>query len=163
MPCSSPTPASNPCAHTHSAPNSRTPCSTHASSRSPKGGGGRESLSRPPALPHSRPWGCTPRPACLAANAEGEKGPGPPNSSDACCFLPRTPFPRCVRGDKESRGRTRRGSRAAPPPPPSRIARGAPEVRPTYVRPDAVGPLGWQNSFKKNFKKKRGDCVGRQR
>lgn len=117
-----------------------------------------------PARPHSRtPALGAARQGQRASRAtqKGREAPAPPNSSDACCFLPRTPFPRSVRGDKRAGdAHTLRFTRCSSTPPPSRIARGAPEVRPSYVRPDAAGPLGWQNSFKKNFKKKGGTVLG---
>ena len=111
-----------------------------ASPRSPKGGGGARAS---PARPHSRapgPWGCTPRPACLAATRKRGRAPAPP--------IVRTHVALFRTASMETAGDAHREVRALlPPPPQSRIARDAPEVRPTYVRPGAAGPLGWRKSF----------------
>lgn len=69
------------------------------------------------------------------------------------------PFPH-VRGDKESRGRTIVRFASLPP---SRIARGAPRGAPDVMYVPALrGALGGKILFKKNLKKKKGVCVGRQ-
>lgn len=163
MPCSSPTPASNPCAHTHSAPNSRTPCSIHASSRSPKGGGGRESLSRPPALPHSRALGAARQGQRASRQTQkGRRAPAPPIVRTQVVFFHEPRFRAASVEAREPGTHALRFTRRSLLPP----RRGSPAVRPRCARrmyvPTLRGPLGGKILLKKTLKKG-GDCVGRQR
>ena len=110
-----------------------------------------------PARPHSRTPGLSglhAKASVPRSNAyvrqKGEKGPRPSSSSPH--MFGRMLFSSAA-SPVPARPRREQGTHIVrfASLPPSRIARRAPEVRPTCVRPGAAGRLGWQNPFLKKI------------